>query len=49
MTKLLYKPLLNVLMLLYVYIPGHDFGVAIIALTLIIRVILFPSYLGTLR
>lgn len=49
MTKLLYKPLLNVLMLLYVYIPGHDFGVAIIALTLIIRVILFPSYLGTLK
>lgn len=49
MTKLLYKPLLNVLMLLYVYIPGHDFGVAIIALTLILRVILFPSYLGTLR
>lgn len=49
MTKLLYKPLLNVLMLLYVYIPGHDFGVAIIALTLIIRVVLFPSYLNTLR
>ena len=49
MTKLLYKPLLNILMLLYVYIPGHDFGVAIIAITLIIRVILFPSYLGTLR
>jgi len=49
MTKLLYKPLLNVLMLLYVYIPGHDFGVAIIVLTLILRVILFPSYLGTLR
>jgi len=48
-TKLLYKPLLNVLMLLYVYIPGHDFGVAIIVLTLIIRAILFPSYLGTLR
>jgi len=49
MTKLLYKPLFNVLMLLYVYIPGHDLGIAIIALTLIIRVILFPSYLGTLK
>jgi len=48
-TKLLYKPLLNVLMLLYIYIPGHDFGVAIIALTLIIRAILFPSYVGTLK
>ena len=49
MTKLLYKPLLNILMLLYVYIPGHDFGVAIIVLTLIIRVILFPSYVQTLK
>ncbi|MGD0576462.1 MAG: YidC/Oxa1 family membrane protein insertase [Candidatus Staskawiczbacteria bacterium] len=29
-------------MLLYNYIPGHDFGVAIIFLTLIIRIILYP-------
>lgn len=49
MTKLLYKPLFNVLMLLYVYIPGHDLGLAIIGLTLIIRIILFPSYLKTLQ
>ena len=49
MTKLLYQPLFNVLMLLYVYLPGHDLGVAIIVLTLIIRIILYPSYLQTLR
>src|SRR4030042_6999538 len=49
MTKLLYKPLFNVLMLLYVYLPGQDLGIAIIALTLVIRLILFPSYLKTLR
>ncbi len=49
MTKLLYKPLFNVLMLFYVYIPGQDFGVAIIALTLLIRIILFPSYIKTLK
>lgn len=39
---ILYQPLFNSLILLYNYIPGHDFGVAIIFLTLIIRFILFP-------
>jgi len=45
----LYKPLFNVLMLFYIYIPGNDLGIAIIALTLLIRIILFPSYAKTLR
>ena len=39
---ILYQPLFNSLVLLYNYVPGHDFGIAIIALTLIIRIILFP-------
>ncbi len=39
---ILYQPLFNSLLLLYNYIPRHDFGIAIIFLTLIIRVILFP-------
>ena len=39
---ILYQPLFNFLVLLYNYIPGHDFGIAIIFLTLIIRIILFP-------
>jgi YidC/Oxa1 family membrane protein insertase len=38
----LYQPLFNALVLLYQYIPGHDFGIAIIFLTLFIRLILFP-------
>ena len=38
----LYKPLFNLLVLLYDYIPGHDFGLAIILLTIIIRVVLYP-------
>ena len=38
----LYRPLLNTLILLYEYIPGHDFGVAVIVLTLIIRSLLYP-------
>lgn len=49
MTKILYKPLFNVLMLIYIYMPGQDLGLAIIVLTLIIRIILFPSYLNTLK
>lgn len=39
---LLYRPLLNFLILLYLFLPGKDFGVAIIFLTLIIKTILFP-------
>lgn len=38
----LYQPLFNALVLLYQYVPGHDIGVAIIILTLIIRFILYP-------
>lgn len=38
----LYQPLFNALVLLYEYVPGQDFGVAIIILTIIIRVILYP-------
>ena len=39
---ILYQPLFNSLVLLYNYVPGHDFGIAIILLTLIIRLILYP-------
>ncbi|MBU2539713.1 YidC/Oxa1 family membrane protein insertase [Patescibacteria group bacterium] len=39
----LYQPLFNFLVLLYEYLPGHDFGLAIIVLTLIIRLLLYPS------
>ena len=37
-----YQPLFNLLILLTNYLPGHSFGLAIIVLTLIIRVILYP-------
>lgn len=39
---ILYRPLFNGLILLYQYLPGHDFGVAIIVLTIIIRILLYP-------
>lgn len=41
----LYQPLFNALVFLYGYLPGHDFGIAVIALTILIRLILYP--LGT--
>jgi len=40
--EILYRPLFNGLIFLYNVIPGHDFGIAIIVLTLISRVILYP-------
>ena len=39
---ILYQPLFNALILLYEYLPGRDFGVAIIALTLLIKLVLYP-------
>lgn len=39
----LYQPLLNLLILLYLYLPGGDFGVAVIVLTLLIKLALLPS------
>ncbi len=39
---ILYQPLLNVLVLLYLYLPGHDFGVAVIVLTVLIKLVFYP-------
>ena len=41
-STIFYQPLFNILILFYQYIPGHDFGVAIILLTLLIRFLLYP-------
>jgi len=39
---ILYRPLLNALILLYQYIPGHDFGLAVIVLTILIKFLFYP-------
>ncbi|MFC1629964.1 YidC/Oxa1 family membrane protein insertase [Patescibacteria group bacterium] len=39
---LLYQPLLNALVLLYEYLPGRDFGIAVIILTVLTRVVFYP-------
>ncbi|PIZ00111.1 hypothetical protein COY62_04375 [bacterium (Candidatus Howlettbacteria) CG_4_10_14_0_8_um_filter_40_9] len=35
-------PFLNILVTLYSLLPGHDFGVAVIVFTIIIRIVLWP-------
>lgn len=46
---ILYQPLLNALILLYQYLPGNDFGIAIILLTIFIRILLYPLIVKSLR
>jgi YidC/Oxa1 family membrane protein insertase len=46
---ILYNPLFNALMFLYKYVPGHDLGVAIILLTLLIKLILFLPSLSSIH
>lgn len=37
-----YQPVLNLLVFLYNIVPGHDLGIAIILLTLVIKLVLWP-------
>lgn len=37
-----YQPLFKALFLLYTYLPGHDFGVAVIVLTVLVKLVLYP-------
>lgn len=46
---ILYQPLFNVLVLLYEFLPGHDFGIAIIVLTILIRLLFFPLMAKSLK
>lgn len=39
---LLYQPLFNALIFLYQIIPGQDFGIAIIVLTILIKIVFYP-------
>ncbi len=42
MFDIIVNPLLNLLVAIYGLIPGHDFGIAVIILTLIIRLAMWP-------
>ncbi len=45
----LYQPLFNILILIYQYFPGQDFGIAVIVLTLFIRLLLYPSSVQAIK
>lgn len=46
---LLYQPLFNALILLYEFLPGRDLGVAIIVLTILVRLALSPLLTKQIR
>ncbi len=41
-TAIFYQPLFNLLVAIYNIIPTHDIGLAIIALTVLVRLLLLP-------
>jgi YidC/Oxa1 family membrane protein insertase len=41
-TTLIVQPIFNLLVLIYALIPGHNFGLAIIIFTIIVRMLLWP-------
>lgn len=45
----LYQPLFNFLVLIYNYFPGHDFGISIIILTLVVRFLLYPTTVKAIK
>jgi len=45
----LYQPLFNILILLYEYLPGRDFGIAVIVLTVLIKFLLYPLGAKTIK
>jgi len=47
--EIFYKPIFNLLIFLYTTIPGHDLGLAIILLTVVIKLVLWPFSNGALR
>ena len=48
-TTILYQPLLNLLVFFYTVVPGHDIGVAIVLLTIIIKLLLYPLSRQSIR
>ena len=48
-TEILWRPLFNGLVWFYVALPIHDLGLAIVALTILIRVLMTPLLLKAQR
>lgn len=47
--EIVYRPLLNALVFIYANLPLHDLGLAIILLTILVRIILHPTVVSTVR
>jgi YidC/Oxa1 family membrane protein insertase len=47
--EIFYRPLLNLLIWLYNVLPGGDFGVAIVALTLLTKLVFYPLTAKSIR
>lgn len=45
----LYQPLFNILVFFYNIVPGHDIGLAIILLTILIKLILWPFFSQSIK
>ncbi|PIP18112.1 MAG: hypothetical protein COX43_00530 [Parcubacteria group bacterium CG23_combo_of_CG06-09_8_20_14_all_35_9] len=45
----LYQPLFNILIFFYNVIPGNDIGIAILILTILIRIVLWPFSLQSIK
>ena len=41
-TTIFYQPILNLLVFIYNVVPGNDIGIAIIVITIVIKIVLFP-------
>ena len=48
-TDLIVQPIFNLLVLIYALIPGHNFGLAIILFTIVIRILMWPLVKKQLR
>ena len=44
-----YQPLFNLLILICAYLPGHDLGLSIIILTILVRILLYPLFVKSIR
>ncbi len=48
-TEVLYRPLFNLVVFIYNILPGNDFGLAILVLTVLVRVVFLPLTIKTQR
>jgi YidC/Oxa1 family membrane protein insertase len=48
-TTIIVRPIFNLLVFIYTILPGHDFGLALIIFTVVIRLLMWPLVKKQLR